>query len=109
MSAKTITEQSAKKFRMMADVTKHLLYLRHRLGETTSCKGQPTAQFQLVNSGKILSKDVRRVAIPVTIGRGLLFLHFSIRFTRAIQRSEESGGTPFFMSFCQSINKPERE
>ena len=81
---------------MSVAVRKELLSLRHRFGEKTSCKGQLTTSFQLVNSGKIISKDGRQVSTPYNDYRAwTAFLHFLIRFTRADQRNERSWDTLF--------------
>ena len=89
------TWQSAKNERLSVAVRKELLSLRHRFGEKTSCKGQLTTSFQLVNSGKIISKDGRQVSTPYYYRAWTAFLHFLIRFTRADQRNERSWDTLF--------------
>ena len=89
------TWQSAKKRRVLAWVRKDFLPLRHRFGEKTSCKGQLTISFQLVNSGKIISKDGRQVSTPYYYRAWTAFLHFLIRFTRADQRNEKGWDTLF--------------
>jgi len=94
-SKNTTNEQSAKNERMSVAVRKELLSLRHRFGEKTSCKGQLTTSFQLVNSGKIISKDGRQVSTPYYYRAWTAFLHFLIRFTRADQRNERSWDTLF--------------
>ena len=99
-SKNTTNEQSAKNERMSVAVRKESLSLRHRFGETTSCKGHLKASFLLVNSGKILSKDGRQMSTPYIIGRGLLFFRFSIRFTRADQWNERSWDTLFLYAFA---------
>ena len=94
-SKNTTNEQSAKNKRVSIGVRKELLSLRHRFGEKTSCKGQLTTSFQLVNSGKIISKDGRQVSTPYYYRAWTAFLHFLIRFTRADQRNERSWDTLF--------------
>ena len=91
----TTIKQSAKKHRVLVRVKKEFLTLRHRFGEKTSCKGQLTTSFQLVNSGKIISKDGRQVSTPYYYRAWTAFLHFLIRFTRADQRNERSWDTLF--------------
>ena len=96
------TQQSAKKGRMLTQERKEFLTLRHRFGEKTSCKGQLTTSFQLVNSGKILSKDGRRVSTPYNDYRAwTAFLHFLIRFTRADQRNKRSWDTLFSYALAE--------
>lgn len=95
MSDNTTIKQSAKKHRVLVRVKKEFLTLRHRFGEKTSCKGQLTTSFQLVNSGKIISKDGRQVSTPYYYRAWTAFLHFLIRFTRADQRNERSWDTLF--------------
>ena len=91
----TTIKQSAKKHRVLVRVKKEFLTLHHRFGEMTSCKGQLTTSFQLVNSGKIISKDGRQVSTPYYYRAWTAFLHFLIRFTRADQRNERSWDTLF--------------
>ena len=82
--------QSAKKSRVLDEVRKDFLLLRHRFGERTSCEGRLTTQFRLVNSGKILSRDeMRQMPTPYYYRAWTAFPHFLIRFTRAIQRNEK--------------------
>ena len=82
--------QSAKKRRVLDEVRKDFLLLRHRFGERTSCEGRLTTRFRLVNSGKILSRDERRqMSTPYYYRAWTAFPHFLIRFTRAIQRNEK--------------------
>ena len=82
--------QSAKKRRVLDEVRKDFLLLRHRFGERTSCEGRLTTRFRLVNSGKILSRDERRqMSTPYCYRAWTAFPHFLIRFTRAIQRNEK--------------------
>ena len=89
-------EQSAKNVRVPVAVKKELLSLQHRFGERTSCEGRLTTQFRLVNSGKILSRNERRqMSTPYCYRAWTAFLHFLIRFTRAIQRNEKSWDTLF--------------
>ena len=91
-----ITKQSAKKERMSMAARKELLSLQHRFGERTSCKGRLTTGFRLVNSGTILSRDEKRqMSTPYYYRAWTAFLHFLIRFTRAIQRNEKGWDTLF--------------
>ena len=84
------TSSPRKKVQVSVAVRKESLSLRHRFGERTSCEGRLTTQFRLVNSGKILSRDERRqMSTPYCYRAWTAFLHFLIRFTRAIQRNEK--------------------
>ena len=90
------------KRQMSVAVRKELLSLRHRFGERTSCKGRLATQFRLVNSGKILSRDERRqMSTPYYCYRAwTAFLHFLIRFTRAIQRNEKGWDALFLYALA---------
>ena len=93
--------QSAKKRRMLDEVRKDFLLLRHRFGERTSCEGRLTTQFRLVNSSKILSRDERRqMSTPYCYRAWTAFLHFLIRFTRAIQRNEKGWDALFLYALA---------
>ena len=95
------TQQSAKKGKLLTRERKEFLTLRHRFGEKTFCKGQLTTSFQLVNSGKILSKDGRQVSTPYYYRAWTAFLHFLIRFTRADQRNGRSWDTLFLYALTE--------